>query len=123
MKGAQAPLAKWMDEHPLYHSSWRIERYNACRVTMKLRAGPRAGRDPAIPAPSRAGHRLKDKLLCCDGWRSGLRYGHRYQIRSCEAREPRVFPLSGIGPFETCRRTLKESGYWGRPEVIGVLPK
>lgn len=27
MKGAQAPLAKWMGEHPLYHSNWRIERY------------------------------------------------------------------------------------------------
>ena len=25
--GAQAPLAKWMDEHPLYHANWRIERY------------------------------------------------------------------------------------------------
>lgn len=27
MKGAQAPLAKWMGEHPLYHANWRIERY------------------------------------------------------------------------------------------------
>ena len=27
MKGAQAPLAKWMGEHPLSYSNWRIERY------------------------------------------------------------------------------------------------
>jgi hypothetical protein len=25
--GAQAPLAKWMGEHPIYHTNWRIERY------------------------------------------------------------------------------------------------
>ncbi len=25
--GAQAPLAKWMSEHPIYHSHWRLERY------------------------------------------------------------------------------------------------
>ena len=27
IKGAQAPLAKWMDGHPIYRSNWRIERY------------------------------------------------------------------------------------------------
>ncbi|MBR0714110.1 hypothetical protein [Bradyrhizobium liaoningense] len=27
LKGAQAPLAKWMGDHPLYHSNWRIDRY------------------------------------------------------------------------------------------------
>jgi hypothetical protein len=27
MVGAQAPLAKWMSEHPIYHANWRIERY------------------------------------------------------------------------------------------------
>jgi hypothetical protein len=25
--GAQAPLAKWMGEHPIYHANWRLERY------------------------------------------------------------------------------------------------
>jgi hypothetical protein len=25
--GAQAGLAKWMGEHPIYHANWRIERY------------------------------------------------------------------------------------------------
>jgi hypothetical protein len=25
--GAQAPLAKWKSEHPIYHTGWRIERY------------------------------------------------------------------------------------------------
>jgi len=25
--GAQAPLAKWMSEHPIYHANWRLERY------------------------------------------------------------------------------------------------
>ena len=29
-------------------------------------------------------------------------------------------PTSEIGTFETCRRTLRESVYWGRPEVIGA---
>ncbi|MBR0903441.1 hypothetical protein [Bradyrhizobium liaoningense] len=24
---AQAPLAKWMGEHPIYHANWRLERY------------------------------------------------------------------------------------------------
>ena len=27
MKGAQAPLAKWVSEHPIYHSNWRVDRY------------------------------------------------------------------------------------------------
>ncbi|MBK3662978.1 hypothetical protein JJE66_17350 [Bradyrhizobium diazoefficiens] len=25
--GAQAPLAKWMGEHPIYHNNWRLDRY------------------------------------------------------------------------------------------------
>ena len=25
--GAQAPLAKWMGEHPIYHTNWRLDRY------------------------------------------------------------------------------------------------
>ncbi len=25
--GAQAPLAKWMGEHPIYHANWRLDRY------------------------------------------------------------------------------------------------
>ena len=25
--GAQAGLAKWMGEHPIYHLNWRIDRY------------------------------------------------------------------------------------------------
>jgi hypothetical protein len=25
--GAQAGVAKWMGEHPIYHANWRIERY------------------------------------------------------------------------------------------------
>ena len=25
--GAQAPLAKWMGEHPIYHANWRLERF------------------------------------------------------------------------------------------------
>ena len=27
VKGAQAPLAKWVSEHPIYHSNWRVDRY------------------------------------------------------------------------------------------------
>jgi hypothetical protein len=30
---------------------------------------------------------------------------------------------SGFGTFETCRRTLRMSVYWGRPEVIGRVSK
>ena len=28
-----------------------------------------------------------------------------------------------FGTFETCRPALKKSGYWGRPEVVGEVPK
>jgi hypothetical protein len=27
VQGAQAPLAKWMTEHPIYHANWRLDRY------------------------------------------------------------------------------------------------
>ena len=27
VQGAQAPLAKWMTEHPIYHANWRLGRY------------------------------------------------------------------------------------------------
>ena len=27
VKGAQAPLAKWVSEHHIYHSNWRVDRY------------------------------------------------------------------------------------------------
>jgi hypothetical protein len=27
VNGAQAPLAKWISEHPIYHANWRLDRY------------------------------------------------------------------------------------------------
>ena len=38
--GAQAPLAKWMSAHPIYHANWRLDRYKCVpgRYEIKGRA-------------------------------------------------------------------------------------
>jgi hypothetical protein len=39
-QGAQAPLAKWITEHPIYHANWRLDRYKCVpgRYEIKGRA-------------------------------------------------------------------------------------
>jgi len=27
LQSGQAPLAKWITEHPIYHANWRLDRY------------------------------------------------------------------------------------------------
>jgi hypothetical protein len=38
------------------------------------------------------------------------------------SRADEMIVTSEIGTFETCRRTLKMSACWGRPEVIDARP-
>lgn len=37
--GAQAPLAKWMSEHPIYHANWRLERYKCVPGHYEIKGG------------------------------------------------------------------------------------
>lgn len=37
MVGGQAPIAKWMSEHPLYHAKWRLDRYKCAPGHYEIR--------------------------------------------------------------------------------------
>lgn len=72
--GAQAPLAKWMGEHPIYHANWRLDRYKCVpgRYEIKGHAyGP-----AKLPTPRRRTRKRP-------GGRIVLPRGHRQRQPHC----------------------------------------